>query len=223
MTFVDDLTLVLDLLILVTCAIFYTGAMVWFEIRRKDPVRANAHLRAGAMMIGLLGGLLGVFSVWGELAWPITGFPGAGSYDLFFYDVLILLSLLLIAFALAVRYRFPTHMIGMLGVIIGLGVLFYGVRAYQLSLTENPFETLLLYMAFAGVAILSYPATLFVDWFVVGPTVPGADPLPSPPMPNYPWIWRVLLSGFMLLIVLAGVAAVFYGIDAAWAHLASPP
>ncbi len=223
MGFVDDLTLVLDLLILVTTAVFYTGVMVWFEYRRRDSVRALSHLQAGAFLLGMLGGLLGIFSVWGELAWPITGFPGAQSYDLFFYDVLILLSFLLISFCLAVRFRYPTHMVGMLGVIIGLGVLFYGVRAYQLSLTKDPLETLLMYLAFGGVAILSYPVTLFIDWFVVGPTAPGTDPLPSPPTPNYPWIWRILLGMFMLSVVLAGVAAVLYGINAAWAHLASPP
>lgn len=223
MTFVDDLTLILDLLILLCATIFYTGALVWFEQRRKDPLRANNSLRAGAVLIGLLGVLIGIFSVWGELDWPITGFPGAQSYDLFFYDPLILLSLLLIAFAVAVRMRLPTHFVGMLSVVIGLGVLFYGVRAYQLSLTKDPLETLLMYMAFGGTAILAYPVTLFVDWFVVGPTVPGADPLPSSPTPDYPWIWRILLGLFMAVVILAGVAAVLYGIDAAWAHLASPP
>ncbi|HXY47292.1 MAG TPA: hypothetical protein VEK13_05300 [Thermoplasmata archaeon] len=44
MTFVDDLTLILDLLILVAVAVFYTGVLVWFHVRRKVPVRANSHL-----------------------------------------------------------------------------------------------------------------------------------------------------------------------------------
>lgn len=223
MSFIDDLTLVLDLLILITTAVFYTGVMVWFEVERKDRSRANTHLQGGALILGLLGGIMGLFSVWGELAWPITGFPGAQSYDLFFYDVLILLSILLVAFALAVRLRYPTHFVGMLGVIIGLGVWFYGVRAYQLSLTQHPMETLLMYLAFGAVAIGSYPATLFVDWFIVGPAVPGTDPLPSAPTPNYPWMWRIFLGIFLGVVVLAGVASVLYGIDAAWAHLASPP
>lgn len=116
-------------MIILTSAVFYTGVMVWFEVRRRDGARALSHLQFGALMIGLLGALVGIFSVWGEKTWPITGFPGAGSYDLFFFDVLVLLSFLLIAFALAVRLRYPTHMVGMMGVIIGLGVLFYGVRA----------------------------------------------------------------------------------------------
>ncbi|HTT16249.1 MAG TPA: DUF981 family protein [Thermoplasmata archaeon] len=218
MAFIDDLTLVLDLLILVTAAVFYTGALVWFEVRRKDPVRANSHLREGAVILGLLGFFLGIIAVWGELTWPLPG-----QYNLFFFDVVTMLTILLLAFAFAVWYRFPTHFVGMLGVIIGLGVLFYGVRAYQLSLTKDPLDTLLMYLAFGGTAIMSYPATLYVDWFVVGPTTAGSDPLPSPPTPNYPWLWRVLLSMFFLVLFLAGVAAVGYGVSSAWGHLASPP
>lgn len=223
MAFIDDLSLVIDLVILVCAVVFYTGALVWFEFRRKDAVRAYTHLRAGAVLIGILGSILGLFAIWGELTWPINGFPTATSYDLFFFDVLTFLALLLVAFAITVRVRLPTHFVGMFSVIIGLGVLFYGVRAYQLNLTEEPLETLLLYLAFGGVAILVYPATLFIDWFVVGPQVPGADPLPSPATPNYPWLWRVLLGLFMLAVVLAGIAAVLYGIDIVWAHLAAPP
>jgi uncharacterized membrane protein len=174
-------------------------------------------------LIGILGVLIGIFALWGDLTWPIAGFLTAPSYDLFFFDVLILLSLLLIAFAVMVRLKLPTHFVGMLSVIIGLGVLFYGVRAYQLGLTLEPLQTLLMYLAFGGLAIIAYPATLFIDWFVIGPQVQGADPLPSPPIPNYPWLWRVLLGLFMVAVILAGVAAVLYGIDIVWAHLAAPP
>ncbi|MGC2288827.1 MAG: DUF981 family protein [Thermoplasmata archaeon] len=223
MAFIDDLSLLIDLVILVCASVFYTGALVWFEIRRKDPVRAYSALKSGSVILGLLGLVIGVFAYWGETTWPITGFPTATSYDLFFFDALMLLALLLVAFAVTVRMKLPTHFVGMFSVIIGLGILFYGVRAYQIGLTEEPFETYLLYLAFGGMAILVYPATLFIDWFVVGPQVPGADPLPSPATPNYPWIWRILLGVFMLAVVLAGVAAVLYGINIVWAHLAAPP
>jgi len=223
MGFIDDLTLILDLLILIAVAVFYTGLTVWFEFYRKDHVRAYTHLREGALIIGLLGLILGFFSIWGEVTWPISGFPTATSYDLFFFDVLLMLSFLLVAFSVTVYMRLPTHFVGVMGVITGLGVLFYGFRAYQLSLTLEPMETLLMYMAWGAMAILSFPATLFVDWFVVGPTVPGADPLPSKPYPAYPKMWAVLIGLFMILVVLAGVAAVLYGINAAWAHIAAPP
>jgi putative membrane protein len=218
MAFVDDLALILDLLILITAVIFYTGALVWFEVGRKDLVRANSHLREGAVLLGLLGGVIGLIALWGEFFWPL---PGA--YNLFFFDPLLMLSLLLVAFAIAVWNRLPTHLVGMLGAIIGVGILFYGIRGYEISLTKDPFETLLMYLGFGALAIGSYPVTLFLDWFVIGPTVPGEDPLPSSPTPDYPTLWMVLLGLFMAIVILAGVAAVEYGISAAWAHLASPP
>jgi len=223
MGFIDDLSLILDLLVLVPAAIFYTGVMVWFEVRRKDLVRAGNHLREGAVLLGLLGLVIGIFALWGELTWPINGFPTATSYDLFFFDVLTLMAILLVAFALAVRMRYPTHMVGMLGVIIGIGVLFYAFRAYQLSLTLQPLDTLMTYLAFGAMSIMSYPATLYIDWFVIGPTTPGADPLPSDPTPAYPKMWWGLLGLFLLSVFLSGLAAVLYGVTVVWGHLGAPP
>jgi uncharacterized membrane protein len=218
MAFIDDLSLVLDLLILVASVVFYTGALVWFEFRRKDTARANTHLREGAFLMGLLGVFSGALGLWGEMNWPLPA-----SYNLFFFDAVVMMSLVLIAFAAAVFLRLPTHFVGMLSVIVGLGILFYGVRAYQVGLTLDPWTTLLLYLGFGGMAIMAYPATLFVDWFVVGPATAGADPLPSPPIPNYPWLWRILLGMFLLAVFLAGLAAVGYGVDTVWGHLAAAP
>jgi putative membrane protein len=227
MTFLDDLTLVLDLLILVACTVFYTGFMVWMEMRRKDRARALTHLRGGALLLGALGLVLGVVALWGEFTWPlslvINGSNVLAAYDLLFFDSLVLLSLLLVSFAVAVNYRLPTHFVGMLGVVIGFGIMYYGYRGYTLSLTEEPLETLLLFLGFGGVAVLSYPVTLYLDWFVVGPTVPSLDPLPTDPTPMYPKVWTLFLGLFLLVVVLAGVAALFYGFDSAWAHLAAPP
>jgi putative membrane protein len=215
MTFLDDLTLVLDLLILVACTVFYTAFMVWFQMRRKDHLRAQTHLREGALVMGSLGGVLGIIALWGEFTWPlnvtIAGGNVLGAYNLLFFDSLVLLAVLLVSFALAVNLRRPTHFVGMLGVVIGFGIMYYGYRAYTLSLTQEP------------VAVGSYPVTLYVDWFVVGPSNPGADPMPSDSVPKNPRMWNVILGLFLLLVVLAGVAALFYGFDSAWAHLASPP
>jgi putative membrane protein len=227
LTFLDDLSLVLDLLILVACTVFYTGFMVWLEIHRSDRVRAQSHLRAGAILMGSLGAVLGLIALWGEFTWPLAlsigGSNVLAAYDLLFFDSILMLSFLLVSFAIAVNLRLPTHFVGMLGVVIGFGIMYYGYRGYTLSLTEEPFETLLLFLAFGGVAVLSYPVTLFLDWFVVGPAVPGVDPLPSGPTPRYPKMWTVLLGLFMVVVILAGIAALFYGFDTAWAHLASPP
>ena len=218
MPFVDDLTLILDLLILVAGTVFYTGFFVWLHSRRKDPVRALSHLRQGSFLMALLGGLIGVIGLWGEFTWPLPG-----PYNLYFFDPLMMLALLLVGFGVTVRLGQPTHFVGMLGVIIGGGVMYYGARAYYLSLTKDPFETLLLYLGFGGVAILSYPVTLFVDWFVVGPRNSSVAPLPSDEQPTYPDLWMALLGLFLVVVVLAGIAAVVYGFSTAWSHLESPP
>ena len=63
MTFTDDLTLVLDLLNLVAATAFDTGRFVWFQVRRKDPVRANTHVHGGATLLGTLGGVLGIIAL----------------------------------------------------------------------------------------------------------------------------------------------------------------
>jgi uncharacterized membrane protein len=223
MAFIDDLGLVLDLLILVTAAVFYTGVMVWFETSRKDIPRAQSQLRAGALLLGVLGSVLFLIAIWGELTWPFGFAPPLSSYNPFFFDPILLLSILLVSFAIAVKLRYPTHFVGMLGVIIGMGIAFYGTRGYQIGLTKDPLETFLMYLAFGAMAIGSYPATLYIDWFVVGPSNPGTDPMPSNPTPDFPKMWIILLGLFLFIVVLAGVAAVLYGINTAWSHLASPP
>lgn len=43
----------------------------------------------------------------------------------------------------------------MLGVVIGFGIMCYGYRAHTLSLTEEALETLLLFLGFGGIAVLS--------------------------------------------------------------------
>lgn len=221
MTFVDDLTLILDLLVLVSVAVFYTAFCVWVQYRRKDYPRAIGHLQAGASLLALLGGGIGAIALWGELTWPIPAVYGP--YDLFFFDPLFMLALLLIAFGVAVWRGLPTHLVGILAAVAGSGIIFYGARVYQLNVTLEPLETFLMYLAFGAVGILAYPATLFLDWFVVGQQNVQASPLPSGPVPSYPWLWRVLVGLFLVAVVLAGVASVAYGFTAAWAHLASPP
>lgn len=216
--FIDDLSLVLDLLILVTAAVFYTALLVWVEFRRKDLARANTHLRGGAVLLGFLGAFLALIGIWGETTWPLPV-----QFNLFFFDMVILLSIILLAFTTAVFAKLPTHFVGLLAALAGCAVIFYGIRGYQLGLTEDPWTTYLMYLAFGGTAIMVYPATLFIDWFIVGPVTPNADPLPSPPVPNYPWLWRILIGMFLLAVFLAGLAAVAYGVDTVWGHLAYAP
>ncbi len=231
MTFLDDLSIIIDLVILVPCLVFYTGFLVWLNLRKDDLPKAQASLRQGGTLLGIVGGVIGILALWGEMTWPLNvtvdGSNVLASYDLFFFDMLLLLAVLLISFAVAVNLRLPTHFVGMMAVVIGFGVGFYGYRGYTMSpaLTLDPLETFLLYIAFAATSVLSYPATLYVDWFVTGPTTPASAPLASDPKPRpqFRLMWNVLLGLFLLAVIGAAIAAVAYGFDIGWAHLAAPP
>jgi uncharacterized membrane protein len=223
-SFIDPLTMVLDLMVLMTAVVFYTGVFVWYNSWKGDTARASTSLREGAVLMTLLGVVLGIVALWGEFNWPISAADGLGSYNPYFFDPILMLALLTVSFGLAVLLRLPTHFVGMMGVVIGCGVMYYGARAdYYLKLTEDPLETLLMYLAFGAVAIMAYPATLYVDWFVTGRQNPALTPIASAPTPTYPRLWMVLLAIFIILVILAGVAAAAYGIASAWGHLESAP
>jgi putative membrane protein len=210
----DNLSVVVDLMILLAVAVFYTGVQVWFNFRHKDTERAYTALRGGAAMIGILGGVLGLLAIWGEMNFPL---PGA--YNVFFFDPLLMLAFLTVSFALAVWLKLPTNFVGILGVITGSGVIYYGIHAYQLGLTQDPFETLLMYGAFGGLALLTFIPTFFVDWFVVGAKFPNVQPIKSSETPENPRMWTALLGFYLAVAFLAGLAALLYGFSIAWSHL----
>lgn len=227
MTFIDPLTLVLDLLILVACAVFYTGFLVWLNMRDKQLARAQAQLMGGATILGILGGVILIIALWGATTWPLSvvidGNNVLGSYDILFFDALVMFGIVLVAFALAVHTGRPTSFVGVLGVVAGFGIMYYGYRAYLLSLTLEPLYTFLLYLAFGATAVLSFPVTLYLDWFVTGLSKKENQPYHSEDKPAYPWMWNLWIGAFLVVVVCAGVAGVYYGFTAAWAHLASPP
>jgi uncharacterized membrane protein len=218
MASVDNLSVIVDLLVLLPVAVFYTGVLVWFNYRNKDLDRAEKSLREGAWLVGLLGGMIGILAFWAEMTYPLT--EGTSTvYNVFFFDPLVMLAFLTVGFSVAIAYRFPTHYIGVLGVVVGSGVIYYGIHAYQLGLTKDPFETLLMYLAFGGVALFLYIPTLFIDWFIVGPKHPAVQPIASSTTPANPRMWMVLLGFFLAVVFLAGLAAVLYGFSIAWSHL----
>ncbi len=218
-TFLDDLTLILDLLVVISAVVFYTGLFVWWHSRRNDIARAQSHLKEGAGILGLIGVFLAALAFWGEFTWPLLG-----SYNIYFFDPLFLLAFLLIAFALAVWYRLPTHFVGMISFVTGAGIAFYGIRAYQLGLTQDPFETLLLYLGFGAMGVLAFPATLYVDWAVQARgESSAAAPLANDLVALYPRFWTGVVALFLLIVVLAGFASLAYGFNTVWAHLGHPP
>lgn len=217
---VDNLSMVDDLLILVAVAVFWTGVVVWYNFYRKDIDRAQTQLRAGGLIALLLAVVIGIIAMWGELTYPFTG--GESVYNTFFFDPLTMLAILLGAFGITVYARLPTHYAGILGILLGGGVIYYGYTGYNVSpqLTKDPLETFLLYLAFGALAIASIIPTLFVDLYVLGAKDPSVQPIAVDPTPSSPRLWTAALWIFLGIAFLAGLAALLYGFNIAWGHLA---
>ncbi len=213
MTFIDNLGIELDVLILVTVAVFYTGIWVWWGLRKQDPKEANASLRGGGAVLGLLGGFLLLLGLWGEFTWPLPA-----SYNMLFYDPTVLAGIILVGFAVSLWFKIPSHLIGIIAFVSGWGVIYYGARAYLLGLTNEPLDTFAMYLAFGALAVLSMPVTLFVDWYVTRSQTLGASAAPS-----YPKMWNYVLGPFLLFAVLAGAASILMGFNTIWSHLAKAP
>lgn len=218
MAVTNNLSVILDLLILVAAAVFYTGVLVWFNYRGKDLDRAEKNLRAGAWLIGALGVFIAIFAFWAEMTFPLTN--GSSDVDnVLFFDPLLMLAFLTVGFAVSIAVRFPTHYIGVLGVVIGCAVIYYGVHGYLLGLSDQPQLTVVMYCAFGALAILLYIPTLFVDWFIVGPKSPSVQPIASNATPANPRMWAGLLGLFLAVAVFAGITAILYGFSTVWTHV----
>ncbi|EQD44506.1 membrane protein containing DUF981, partial [mine drainage metagenome] len=212
MSFIDNLGIELDALILVTAVVFYTAVWSWYQGRDNRPA-VLAQLRGGSWMLGALGGFLLLLGLWGEFTWPL---PAA--YNLLFYDPTVLIGLVLLGFYGAIRFELPTHYVGVFAFVSGWGVIYYGLRAYQLGLTQEPFDMMGMFVAFGAMAVLALPVTLYLDRYVL-------DRLPLGPKgasaPSYPMAWNLLIGLFLLVAVVAGVASILMGFNTSGAT--SPP
>lgn len=218
MVFIDNLGFELDALILVTTAAFYTGFWVWWFLAKHDPKKSAQELRGGGFILGFLGVFLSVLGFWGELTWPLPA-----SYNLLFYDPTLLLGLILVGFSACLALRVPTHYLGMVASVSGLGVIYYGTRAYLLGLTQEPLAMFGLFAAFGAMGVLAFPVTLFIDRFVLGNPGAAGDPSSTATPSSIPMLWRIPLGLFLAMAVVAGIAALVLGFDTAWSHLAKAP
>jgi uncharacterized membrane protein len=214
MSFIDNLGIELDALILVTAVLFYTAAWSWYLGRGGHRAAVESQLRGGSWMLGALGGFLLLLGLWGEFTWPL---PAA--YNMLFYDPTVLIGLLLLGFFGAIRLGLPTHYVGVFAFVSGWGVIYYGLRAYQLGLTTEPFDMMGMFVAFGALAVLALPVTLYLDRYVLGRLEIGS----VTDRPSYPMVWNFLLGLFLLLAVIAGIASILMGFNTVWNHLASPP
>jgi uncharacterized membrane protein len=167
-TFIDDLALI-EVLLLVTATIFvYGGVMAYLAMRRNDPAGVRSVLRGMAVPLGAVGAITLGLSVWGEMTWPFLASDGMAGYNIFFFDPLLLLAIVLVAFAATIYLSARLQYVGVLALVAGGVTAFYGYTGYTASpaFTKDPFDTLLLYAGFAAAGIFALPATIAVDYFL---------------------------------------------------------
>lgn len=166
MAFVDDLALV-EVLIAAVAALFaYAGVRVWWATRVNDANDLRSVLRGLAVPAGALGATTFVLAVWGEMTWPFPSFMAG--YNIFFFDPMILLGAVLLAYSVTVALGAKTQYVGMFALIAGAATLFYGWTGYTSStpFTKDPLDTFLMYGAFAATGIFAFPASIVVDHFL---------------------------------------------------------
>jgi len=171
MAFIDFLALQEAFLLIATAIVAYVGAAVWWAMRRNDQAGVTSTLRAGAIPLGAIGTIATVLAVWAEETWPFPAYPGTrmASYNIFFTDVYLLFGLTLVVLAVTMAFRLKLAYAGMFAFVAGAITMGYGWNGYIAGLTKEPFETLLMYLAFGGVGIFSFPATVMTDHFLAHP------------------------------------------------------
>ncbi len=177
-----------------------------YRIYRRKHRNFSEHLAAASIPLGLIGLYMFITGLWGQFVWPLPG-----SYNILFYDPLISFGILLVAFSLAVRYKVRLEYAGILGLMVGVMVIIYGVEGYSIGLTAAPIALLGMYFCYGTAGIFSYPVSLIADrlpGFKKGKVWKG---------------WHIILVIFWFLLLLASVLSAYVGILAIPQHLLSAP
>jgi len=171
MAFIDFLALQEGLLLIAAVIVAFVGANVWFAMYRNDAAEVSSALRSGAIPLGAVGSIATVLAVWAETAWPFPSIPGTrmASYNIFFTDVYLLFGLTLVILAVTMALRLKLAYAGLFALVAGAITMGYGWNGYIAGLTKEPLETLLMYLAFGGVGIFAFPATVMTDHFLAHP------------------------------------------------------
>jgi len=204
MVFVDNLAYELFAISFAGFLLLYTISSMYLVYRRKDR-NFSEYLMGASVPLGLLGAYMLIQGLWGQFTWPLPG-----SYNILFFDPLVSFGLLLIGFALSVRYKVRLEYVGFFGLMVGVMVIAYGIEGYNIGLTKEPIALLALYFLYGLVGIFSFPVSLI------------ADRIPN--VKYNAWIgWHIALATFWILLLVASCLSAVIGIAAIPAHLISAP
>ncbi len=202
--FVDELAFYLFMLGFAGLLLAYVILNIYSLYRRKKG-NLNFELKSVSVPLAGLGIYMTIVGLIGQLTWFLPG-----PYNILFLDPLVAFGLLLIIFAVSVRFRLKLQYAGILALLTGFMTVYYGFSGYQLNLTAAPLEMFAMFSLFGLAGVLAYPVSVMVDRFNEHE--------------KNTWLgWHLILLVFLILIVFASLAALYAGAVALPAHLASPP
>ncbi|MCL5881779.1 MAG: DUF981 family protein [Candidatus Thermoplasmatota archaeon] len=203
MAFIDDLAMELFTLSLVgVVSIYLTGSV--YMAYRKGIKDIEGVLKPGVYPLGVLGAIITIMGIYGEMTWPLPG-----SYNILFYDPYLIIGLILIIMAVSIAMKQKLQFTGILALFSGLVAIYYGANAYMDKMTSSPIAMLGLYIAFGLTGVFTYPTTLIYDM------LPGKEKVSK--------LWTVVLVIFWIGLVVSAVLAAVTAIEAVPQHLLSPP
>ncbi|MCL5930572.1 MAG: DUF981 domain-containing protein [Candidatus Thermoplasmatota archaeon] len=203
MVFIDDLAFELFTLSLVgVVSIYLTGyAYLYYRKGLKD---VETIMRPGAFILGILGVIIVIMGIFGEMTWPLPG-----SYNILFYDPYLLFGIILVSVSSSIILKQKLQFSGILALFSGLIAIYYGVNAYLDKMTSSPIAMLGLYLSLGLTGMFTFPATLIYD------LLPSRD--------NVSKFWTVILVLFWVGLIVSSVLAALTAIEAVPQHLLKPP
>ena len=203
MAFIDDLAMELFTLTLVgVVSIYMTGTA--YLAYRKGEKNIEEIMKPGVMPLGILGGIIVIMGVYGEMTWPLPG-----SYNILFYDPYLILGLVILMMAIALGLKQKLQYTGIIALFAGAIAIYYGANAYLDKMTSSPIAMLGLYIAFGLTGMFTYPTTLIYD------LLPGKGKVSKG--------WTIILVLFWIGLIISAVLAAVTAIEAVPQHLLSPP
>ncbi len=204
MVFIDNLAFSLFSLSFAGFLLLYTITSMYFvyRSRKKD---YGEHLLGAMAPMAIVGAYLILMGIWGQFTWPLPG-----SYNILFYDPMVAFGMVVLAFAMSIRFNVRLEYAGFLGLLVGIMTLLYGWQGYSIGLTQAPIALLGMYFAYGIAGVFAYPVSLIAD------RLPGLQ--------KNPWIgWHICLAIFWLFLFGASLVSGYVGLNAIGSHLVSPP
>ncbi|CAC12224.1 conserved hypothetical membrane protein [Thermoplasma acidophilum] len=203
MAFIDDLAMELFTLSLVgVLSLYLTGTA--YLAYRKGVKDIEEVMKPGAFPLLVLGMIITIMGIYGEMTWPLPG-----SYNILFYDPYLILGLILLMVAISLILKQKLQYTGIIALFAGLIAIYYGANAYIDKMTASPIAMLGLYIAFGLTGVFTYPTTLIYD------LLPGKAKVSK--------LWMVVLVIFWIGLVVSAVLAALTAIEAVPQHLLKPP